>query len=378
MIVVGTAYTPGLIVTDDAIIRKERRLPVKGRVLVNVGDHVSPNDAIAQAELLGPLTTVRVADRLGIEPRMLPQAMRKGIGESVHKGEVIAESKSFFGLLRAYVVSPVDGVIEFISDVTGNVGIRHPPTPIQVFAHIRGKVVKVIPEEGAVVEARGALIQGIFGVGGEAVGQIAMLASSPDEDVPPSSISDEHRGKVLVCGSVARYELMRAAEEVGAAGIVTGGILDTDLARLLSYEIGVAITGQEDIKLTVIVTEGFGIMPMARRTFELLGSLTGMEASISGATQIRAGVIRPEVIVPIGSRSEKPPKPSKVASGVLEVGSKVRIIREPYFGELATVVELPPELQPIETGSMVRVLRAKLESGDVITVPRANVELVEE
>jgi hypothetical protein len=375
----GTAYTPGLIVSADAIIRKERRLPIKGEVLVKVGDIVSPTDVVAKAELPGPLTPVRVADRLGIEPRSLPQVMKKRVGESVRKGEVLAEMKSFFGLLKSSVESPVDGVVEFISDVTGNVGIRHPPTPIQVLAYIRGTVVEVIPSEGAVVETRGALIQGIFGIGGEAVGELAMLASSPDEDVKASKVGDEHRGKVLVCGSVARYELMRAAIDVGAIGIIVGGIIDSDLARLLGYEIGVAITGQEEIGLTVIVTEGFGVLPMARRTFELLGEFSGMEASISGATQIRAGVIRPEVIIPVEKlKGMPPPPPSKVVAGILEVGSRVRIIREPYFGELATVIELPPEPQLIDTGSKVRVLKAKLDKGGVVTVPRANVELIEE
>ncbi|MFA4028915.1 MAG: hypothetical protein GDYSWBUE_001380 [Candidatus Fervidibacterota bacterium] len=374
----GTAYTPGLIVTSDTLIRKERRLPVKGKVLVKVGDNVSPTDVIAQAELLGPLTTVRVADRLGIEPRMLPQVMRKQVGESVRSGEVLAETKSFFGLLKARVESPVDGTVEFISDVTGNVGIRHPPTPVQVLAYIRGTVTDVIEDEGGIVETRGALIQGIFGIGGEAVGEIAIIADSPDEDVKPSKLEDGHRGKVLVCGAVARYEFLMAAQEVGAVGVVTGGILDSDLARLLGYEIGVAITGQEEVGFTLIVTEGFGVMPMARRTFELLCSLSGMEASISGVTQIRAGVIRPEIIVPMRSNETTPPKPSKVAMGILEVGSRVRIIREPFFGKLATVVELPPEPRLIETGSRVRVLKARLDDGTIVTIPRANVELIEE
>ena len=38
---------------------------------------------------------------------------------------------------------------------------------------------------------------------------------------------------------------------------------------------------------------------MAARTFGLFQALQGRTASINGATQIRAGVIRPEVIVPL-------------------------------------------------------------------------------
>ena len=36
------AYTPGLRVTESATLRRERRLPLKGDVLVSVGHHVAP------------------------------------------------------------------------------------------------------------------------------------------------------------------------------------------------------------------------------------------------------------------------------------------------------------------------------------------------
>ncbi|HID06394.1 MAG TPA: hypothetical protein EYP10_04520 [Armatimonadetes bacterium] len=374
----ATAYTPGLLVTSDTIARKERRLPLKGQVLVNVGDEVTPDTIVARTELPGPLTTIRAADRLGVEPRNLPQAMKKQVGEEVSAGEVIAEIKSFFGLLTTRITSPVDGIIEFASEVTGNIGIRHRPTPVEVRAYIRGRVVEIIPDEGVVIETRGALVQGIFGIGGEAVGSIEVIAESPDEDVPPERINDSHRGKVLVCGSIVRYELLNAARNAGAVGVVTGGVIDSDLTRFLGYEIGVAITGQEDVGLTLIVTEGFGIMPMAQRTFDLLKSLNGREASISGATQIRAGVVRPEIIVPRNELSElPPPAPSRSAQGQLEIGTRIRLIREPYFGQLATVVALPAELQDIETEARVRVLVARLDDGTEVTIPRANVEIVE-
>ena len=62
----------------------------------------------------------------------------------------------------------------------------------------------------------------------------------------------------------------------------------------------------------------------------------------------------------------------------MEEGTLIRIIREPYFGQLATVDTLPPELQVLESGSKVRVLTAKLiETGEIVTIPRANVELIE-
>jgi hypothetical protein len=63
---------------------------------------------------------------------------------------------------------------------------------------------------------------------------------------------------------------------------------------------------------------------------------------------------------------------------ILEPGTRIRVIREPYFGRLGHVTALPPELQPIPTGASVRVLEADLDDGEHVVVPRANVEIIQE
>ncbi len=375
----GTAYTPGLTISADTVVRKVRRLPLKGQVLVQVGDQVDPDTVVARTELPGPVTTVRVAERLGVEPRELTKYLLKQVGDEVQAGEVIAERKSFFGLFTSRVTSPITGTIDFISEATGNIGIRHLPTPVEVTAYLRGLVVEVLPEEGAVVATRGVFVQGIFGLSGERHGQIALLANSPDEVVSDTKVSDEHRGKVLIAGALAHWRLMEAAKQVGAVALVTGGVLDTDIKRLLGYDIGVAITGHEPLPFTLIVTEGFGEIAMAKRTFELLASQEGKEASVNGATQIRAGVIRPEVVVPkdgaLTLEELEELEESEFAAGELNIGTPIRLIRAPYFGALGRVVALPPEPQEIETETKTRVLEAELVTGERVIVPRANVEI---
>lgn len=64
------------------------------------------------------------------------------------------------------------------------------------------------------------------------------------------------------------------------------------------------------------------------------------------------------------------------AEGIV-IGTSVRIIREPHFGEFGRVVSLPVELRKIETESSLRVLEVELKGGRVI-VPRANIEIIEE
>jgi hypothetical protein len=373
------SYTPGLRVTALAALRKERILPLQGEVVVRVGDRVTAEQVVARTELPGNVHSVNVANVLSVLPEEVPSKMVKKPGEKVVKDDVIARNSTLFGLFKSAVKSPVTGSIESVSEVTGQVLLREPPIPVEVDAYVDGVVVEVREREGVVVETHGTFVQGIFGIGGEAFGTIHVVASSPEEVLDASSIEKGHEGKVLVGGSIVTSAALAKAVTTGVRGIVVGGIDDATIKDFLGYDIGVAITGTEEKGVTVVVTEGFGKIPMAAATFELLKRREGKKASINGATQIRAGVIRPEVVVPLaGERAAGGPAAAVVAGG-LAPGTRVRVIREPHFGSLGTVVGLPAPLAKLPSEAMVRILEVELtESRARHTLPRANVEIIEE
>lgn len=376
------AYTPGLRVSTQTEVRKERRLPLRGQVLVKVGDRVTAETVVAKTELPGNVQTVNVANKLSLLPEDIHGHMLYKVGEWVDEGKIIAQSKSFFGLFKSHCKMPASGTIESVSDITGQVIIRERAIPVEVHAYLDGEIVEVYENEGVMVRTTATFVQGIFGIGGEAVGTLEMVAERPDEVLTPDRINASHKGKILVAGSLVTMDVLNRAREVGAKALIAGGMGDADLRTILGYDLGVAITGSENIGLTVVVTEGFGRMTMAKRTFDLLASRRGMKTSISGATQIRAGVIRPEVVIPLyGTASAKSEVfgvfGDTVSSGMI-IGSPVRVIREPYFGEIGKVASLPPELQKLETEAMVRVLSVEFEDGKTAVIPRANVELIEE
>ena len=62
----------------------------------------------------------------------------------------------------------------------------------------------------------------------------------------------------------------------------------------------------------------------------------------------------------------------------MKPGDVIRIIREPHFGKLATVKDLPSELRTIGTESHARVLVAQFADGTTDVIPRANVEGIED
>ena len=377
----GHSYTPGLTVTERTVIRKRRLLPIPGTVLVQNGDRVGSETVVARTELPGKVHPLNVANLLGAAPDEINEYLIKKAGEKVQRDEVVAENKPLIKWFKTEVRSPIDGTLESASTVTGQVLLREPPRSLDLLGYIDGRVVEVHPHQGVTVEATCTLIQGIFGIGGETWGELTMAASSPDEVLAPSQLVPSMKGKIVVGGAFLGAETMKRAREVGVAALVIGGIHDKDLRELLGYDLGVAITGTERVGFTLVITEGFGTIPMASKTFTLLKAHVGQKASISGATQIRAGVIRPEIII---SRADQTVAPQSAPGDAnaegptgLKIGDQVRIIRDPQFGRLGHVVALPPELTKIETESEVRVLQVRFSDNAVVTIPRANVEIIE-
>ncbi len=371
------AYTPGLKVLHEAKVEKDRILPLKGHVLVEKDTQVTPDDIVARTHLPGNVQMLNVANTLNIDPADVKDVMLKQPGDVLKKGELMAETKGLFGLFKSNVQAPIDCTLESISLVTGQVVLRDAPIPVEIDAYMEGTVSEVLPEEGVVIKADAVFIQGIFGIGGESRGELVILTEGREDELTPEMIKAEHAGKVLVGGSFLSLAAYKKALSMKVAGIVVGGFNYYDLEEILGYTLGVAITGSEDLVTSLVLTEGYGEIRMGSRTFDLLKRHEGKFTSINGATQIRAGVIRPEIVIPLKSEDLKGDvqAAASVNEGI-QAGSLVRVIRAPYFGRIGTVVSLPAPLHKMESETMVRVAQIKIDD-EVLTIPRANLEMVE-
>ncbi len=375
----GHAYTPGLKVTDKILITKKRILPLKGEVIVKKGDKVKPDDVVARTHLPGPVEPMNVANILGIPPEDIHECMVKQKGDAINEGDIIARTKGFLGLkiFSSECKSKIKGTVESVSNITGQVLLRGEPMPVEVKAYVTGEVVEVFENEGVAVSTWSSFVQGIFGIGGETHGEIKIVVDSNDTVLTDKQIDESCKGKVIVGGSMVTADAIKQAIKIKAAGIIIGGFDDKDLRDFLGYDIGVAITGSEEIGITLVVTEGFGQINMAQKTFDLLKRHEGQLACINGATQIRAGVIRPEAIIPFSGDLHAKLDASDFRETGLDVGSPIRVIRHPYFGMLGKVTNLPPQLVELESGSKARILEVEFQDGLKAVVPRANVEMLE-
>jgi len=366
------SYTPGLKILENALIKKKRILPLLGKLHVEKNDLVKSDQIVASAKIPGNIQMINVSNELNIDPNQLIDCMLCKVDQEVKKGEVIGRSKGLFGFFRSEVKSPMDGILINISDITGQIIISEKPIPIEVDAYINGSIDEVYEKEGVLISAQGVLIQGIIGVGGEKKGRLKII-DNIDLSISDLDTMDLSNDIVVVIKSYLDYKTYKKINRLGFKGIICGGIDYESLTKILGYPLGVAITGSENVT-TVIVTEGFGNINMSDRTFNLLRKYKNSYCSINGATQIRAGVMRPEVIINLDF-DIKNINVNKNESLIL-VGSKVRIIRDPYFGLIGKVSALPAELVKMKTETMVRAAEVTLDNGTKKIIPRANLEVI--
>lgn len=360
-------FSPGLISENAVSFERLRTVPAHGKVVIKEGERVDWDTVIGYVNPYGNATTYNLARDLDISPFDVKDVMLKQEGDMVFRGEVIARVRGLFN--RNEFTAPEDGVIERVSRYTGWVTLRGLPMPIH--AGYPGVIKRIVPESGVYIRSQGALIQGIFGIGGCVSGPLKLLpiekATLEDGDVKP-----QYEGSILVGGAKVTLPFLQRAAKLGVKAVVTGGIDKVDLDVFLGYPLGVAVTGLEPT-ITVIITEGFGHLPMRRSIQDILGPLVHRTAFANGATQVRAGVIRPELFVP----TDNPPvAPMLRYKAELEIGAPVRVTRAPYFGLVGEVVSLPA-LITLPTEATVLAVQVALPSGETKTVPVANLEPIQ-
>ncbi len=342
-----------------------------------------------------PISIVAAASKLGVWPRLLRMYTRVKEGDHVFEGQIIAAAPG--GSALDFVYAPMGGIVEKICTLTGAITIARPIRHTKLLAHISGTVTSILPDYGAVVESIGAYIQGVFGIGNECSGRLAIMAGGPEEPLSEERIDDSVAGKILVAGSFASFDAIQKARSKGAAGLVVGGMNQLDLVSVLGKELSVGITGHEESDFTIVILEGFGKIPMNQETWDILARHAGKVASIDGTTQIRAGVLRPEVII-CTDDSEILREESYDSSGIagrisgpeglgvtgvfppavlaqVNQGDRVRCTRPPYFGHWGIIESVPATPQQVECEVITEVAIIKLDDGRLVKVPQANLEI---
>lgn len=234
--------------------------------------------------------SINVAKKLNVQPRQLVRYMRKALGEFVYAGELLASrlvdvQGDNFPLTAP---APTTGTIQDIDKETGIVIIKYEKEPYSMYAGIAGTVTAIEPQRSVEVTFDGTTVPGIIGFASEASGPLHIMKDANTRF---------NAGDILCFTRPINSVILKMATRGKAAGVIAPAINSADLTTFLGEELGVALTGNEAIPFPLILTEGFGGFSMHPQYKKFLTSHNDASCYINGHTQIRAGVVRPKIVI---------------------------------------------------------------------------------
>lgn len=384
----ASGYLPAM--SQNLTLKVTRRLPVAGDVVVGVGHKVESDTIVATTRISGKPQIFNLAEYFEVTPKEAVKFLQKDVQETFKEDDLIAARKGLVG--RRQFRAPFDGTISALDETGGYISLTPRAQPFGLEAYVRGMVVEVIQHYGVSVQLQAAYARGAFGFGRERHGVLRVVSVNPAEPLDPASIDARATNFILLGGSYVTAESLRRAVELKARGIIAGSIHEEELTRFLEYRrrnsfyrVGSynwrfpAEPSSLDSPFTLVITEGFGIRPMANRLFEMLAGHDGEELSLNGQTQLRRGLQRPEIIIPLVTTGggNRPPASRFEGPLVPRVGSVVRVINPSYLGAVGQVVNLPASRRGIHPGQLERLAKVDVQ-GTTLVLPFADIEVLEQ
>ncbi len=339
-----------------ALIRRKRVLPFPGRVLVNHGQKVNATDVIADARQPGSHFLIDVRRELGLA--RLDEAeklINRTPGDRIEKGEVIAQTG---GVFAQSLRSPATGTIVTIS--AARVLIETEGTAVLVRAGVSGTVREIITNFGAVVETSGALVQGRIGNGQVDQGLLLIAARTPLDELSASRLDVSMRGAVLVGGYCAQADALKAAGELSLRGLILSSITPELLPLVMQAD------------YPILVVEGFGKLPFCQEAYQIFTTNEKRDVCVNAVAFDPFAGTRPEMVVNL-------PGIGELANDVAEfsTGQTVRILTVPYASQTGTLVQVRPGKIRLNNGIHVLAGDVRLENNEVVSIPLANLDVLE-
>lgn len=337
-------------------IRRERVLPVPGKVIVRTGQKVNATDVVAEARLNSSHVLLDIVGMLDISKDQVDQVMRVAPNQVVGEGDILAGP---VGVFQRTVRAPQAGRIIYCN--RGQILFEKEATPFQLLAGMDGVVKSVIADRGAVIETTGSLVQGVWGNGCMDEGSLLVATPGPRDELQAEMVERSMTKMVLLAGHVTRLETLKAMEQVQVHGLIVASI-SSNL---------VAVASQ--FNYPILVLDGFGKIPMNSTAYKILFSSEKRVVSVNASAWDRYTDTRPEVIIPLPVLAEVAAPPP---SAVFSPGQSVRIVKSPLAGVVGKLIALKTEQTPLSNGLRVPSAVVNLENGDQTVVPLMNLDVI--
>jgi hypothetical protein len=337
-------------------IRRERLLPVPGRIAVHVNQRVNSLDVVAEAHFGEEHLLVDVARTLGVRADAAQNLIQVKAGDLISQGDVIARRA---GLVPRIMRAPRSGQAILIG--AGQVLMEVGETAFELRAGIPGTVTRQISDRGVEITFNGALVQGVWGNRQINIGLMLPMLSSPEESLAARQLDVSLRGAVLLAGYCNDPAALQTAGELPVRGIILGSMSPALIPQALQA------------RYPIIVVDGFGQRPLNSAAYKLLTTNSRCEVTLNAVPLDRQTGARPEIFIPLPVTQE-PPLPREMET--LAPEQPVRLMRDPHAGAIGTLISLRPGLTTMPSGLRVAAAEVRLDTGEQVLAPLANLEVL--
>jgi hypothetical protein len=337
-------------------IRRERLLPLPGRILVHEAQKVNSLDVIAETRFGKEHLLIDVAGALGVRAEAAQNLILVKAGGLVSQGDEIARRK---GLIPRVVRASRSGQVLLIG--AGQVFMEVGETSFELQAGIPGTVTRLVSDRGAEITFNGALVQGVWGNGQMNAGLLMPMLSSPEESLDTKQLDVSLRGAVLLAGNCNDPTILQTADELPVRGIILGSMAPALVSQALQ------------VHYPIIVVDGFGQRPLNSAAYKLLTENAKHEVTLNAISIDWQTGVRPEIFIPLPMTQEAQ-LPSDVETFALQ--QTVRLRRDPHAGAIGTLISLRPRPTIMPSGIRVSAAEVRLDSGEQVLVPLANLEVL--
>ena len=339
-------------------IKRERVLPVPGEVLVRRMQKVAPTDVIVVAPMAPEFILFDIAQGLRVPPAKADELLLRRSGEELVKGDIIAGP---VGMLKRVIRAPRSGLVKIAGEGKVLFEVESPTYELQ--SGMEGTVTNIIPERGAIIETRGALVQGIWGNDKITYGIMQPVSSDLLQELVPEQLNIGFRGTIITAGFCRNPNVLEAASNIPIKGLILG--------RMSSALIPLAKAAD----FPIMVIDGFGAKPMNRVAEKII--ISNKDKNVALNAQIYDPFMGnyPELII---SHTTIADLDTPIETDTLKAGKKVIINNGLLASRIGKIEGILPQKRTLPSGISTRVASVSLGGGEITEIPLTNMEIIEE